>query len=311
MGESERYLEYRHLAKKRFYLGSKNNALMSLLSLNAIFFLLLLMLQVVYFFYNQSAEKYNDSVIKWFELSGDYKVFIQRPWTLITFMFSDTSAGLWRLLSNMFWMWTFGYILRDIAGNDKIIPVYIYGGLMSGVFFIASGFFTNNFPLSLIGANSSILAIAATATTLSPAHRVLTHIRKGIPLWVLFCIYLAVDIVGINAIDWRFIFSHLMGTLTGFGFAFLLHKNIDGSVWMNKLYNWFVNLFNPETPIKKREMKKNIYYNSGNRTPFINTTKTTQDRIDEILDKINERGFQALSEEEKAFLEKASKEDNI
>jgi membrane associated rhomboid family serine protease len=311
MGESERYLEYKHLAKKRFYLGSKNNALMSLVSLNAIFFLLLLLMQVVYFFYNQSAETYNDSVIKWFELPSDFNVFIQRPWTLITFMFSDTSAGLWRLLSNMFWMWTFGYILRDIAGNEKVVPVYIYGGLLSGVFFIASSFFTKNFALSLIGANGSILAIAATATTLSPSHRVLTHIRKGIPLWVLFCIYIAVDIIGINHTEWRFLCSHIMGAFSGWLFAILLRKGVDGSVWMNSLYSWFVNLFTPTFQNKKTPINDTLYYNAGNRPPFTNTTKTTQDRIDEILDKINAKGFNALTEEEKQFLQNASTDETL
>jgi hypothetical protein len=35
----------------------------------------------------------------------------------------------------------------------------------------------------------------------------------------------------------------------------------------------------------------------------------TQQRIDDILDKINQKGFQSLTEEEKTLLDKASKED--
>lgn len=55
-------------------------------------------------------------------------------------MFSDTGSGLMRILSNMIWLWAFGYILQDMAGNDKIIPIYIYGGLAGGIVFITANY---------------------------------------------------------------------------------------------------------------------------------------------------------------------------
>ncbi len=311
MGESDRFLEYKHLGKKKFYLGSQNNSLMALVSLNAIFFLLLLLLQVVYFFYNQSADSYNQSVVKWFELPSDIHIFFRRPWTLFTFMFSETSAGLWRLLSNMFWLWTFGYILREIAGNEKVVPIYIYGGLMSGFFFLAYNFFSPITDFTLIGANASILSLAAAATTILPSHRVLTHIRKGIPLWVLFAIYLAIDFIGIQHKEWVFLFSHVIGVIAGAAFSLLLRYGIDGSRWMNSLYDNCMNLFTPSFPTKKNTGKQKLFYDAGNRAPFIKTSKTTQERIDEILDKINARGFQCLTDEEKEFLQRASKDENL
>ena len=40
-----------------------------------------------------------------------------------------------------------------------------------------------------------------------------------------------------------------------------------------------------------------------------NTPQDTQEKIDALLDKINQQGYQFLTNEEKAFLKKASKED--
>lgn len=311
MGESDRYQEYKKLAPKKFYLGTKNNALMALVSLNAVFFLLLLLLQVVYFFYNQSADSYNQSVVKWFELPYDIHIFFRRPWTLFTFMFSDTSVGLWRLLSNLFWLWTFGTILRGIAGNEKVMPIYIYGGLLSGVFFLVFNIFDQSTSYSFIGANSSILALAASATTLSPRHRVLTHIRKGVALWILFVIYLAIDIIGIQYAKMVLVFSHLMGASAGVIFALFLRKGIDGSIWMNTLYDGFMNLFTPKVKAKRNIDKDKLFYAAGNRTPYIKSPKSTQERVDEILDKINAKGFQCLTEEEKQFLQNASKDETL
>ena len=179
MGEAERFIEYKDLKKKRFTLGQDNNALMALVALNVIFFLLLLLLQVVYNFYQQTPESYNTSVVEWFELPASLSRFMERPWTLLTYMFSDTSAGLMRIFSNMLWLWAFGSLMQQIAGNDKLIPVYIYGGVLGALFFIGAHQFIpelhqNIGKASLVGANAAILALATATTFLSPNHRFFT-----------------------------------------------------------------------------------------------------------------------------------------
>ena len=88
----------------------------------------------------------------------------------------------------------------------------------------------------------------------------------------------------------------------------LLRKGKDGSVWMNRLYDWFINLFNPDKK-SKTSVKEKVFYNTGNRTPYSKQAIVTQQRVDEILDKINQKGFEFLTEEEKKILKKASEED--
>ena len=41
------------------------------------------------------------------------------------------------MLGNLLWIAAFGYILQDLAGNSKLIPLFIYGGLAGALFFIA------------------------------------------------------------------------------------------------------------------------------------------------------------------------------
>ncbi len=315
MGESERYIEYKNLKnkKKSFSLGQSDNAVMAVVALNVIFFLLLLTLQVVYYFYQQSTEAYNQSVVQWFELPSNLSRFIERPWTLLTFMFSDTSAGLMRLISNMVWFWVFASILQKESGNEKIIPVYIYGGLLGGLFFIiGSHFFStlsvDNNTFSLIGANASVLAVATATTLLVPEHRFFTHIRNGIPLWVLLVLYFIIDSFSITSSNSINAVVHLGGIVAGLVFVLLLKKGVDASVWMNRFYFWITQIFTPKENIQS-SVKQKHFYNTGNREPY--NKLVNQQMIDAILDKINTNGYDSLTEDEKECLKKAAEEDDL
>ena len=310
MGESERYQEYKHLRKKRFTLGSENNALMTLVTLNVIGFLFLLTLQVAFFFDQQSQEIFTSRIVQWAQLPSTFNLFIQKPWTIFSFMFSDTSAGLWRILSNMVWLWSFGYLLQELAGNDKIIPVYIYGGMIGGLVFMGcgqAGLVQNDF--SLIGANASVMAIAGAAVSSDPNYRVLTHIRKGIPVWVLLLIFLVIDFIGFFPVSIAYVFAHMGGLLAGFLFVVLLNNGMDTSQWMNRLFYTVGHLFTPNTMSKKPSTRNKMFYDASKRTPYLKNIRITQQRIDEILDKINEQGYEALTDEEKEFLKKAADEN--
>jgi membrane associated rhomboid family serine protease len=314
MGESERYLEYKHHRKKRRYaLGSDNNAIVALFAVNIFFFLLLLLIQVGYYFGRQSSEVFNQQIVEWFSLPSSGKLLLHRPWTLLSYMFCDTGSGLMRMIGNMLWLWSFGYILQITAGNDKVVPVYLYGGLLGGIFFIVS----NSFALSettlshsqFIGANASVMAVATATTTLYPKHRIFTHIRNGFPLWILFLLYATFDFLGTSASAVHF-FTHLGGALAGFLFAVFLKRGFDGSVWMNTAYNRFIHIFTPGSKITNKSTKDEIFYVVGKNKPYTKQSRITQQRIDDLLDKISELGYDNLSDEEKTFLKKASEQDN-
>jgi hypothetical protein len=68
------------------------------------------------------------------------------------------------------------------------------------------------------------------------------------------------------------------------------------------------NLLSPAKKESKESIKNKVFYNAGNRQPFSKTINVNQQKIDEILDKINQHGFDSLSEAEKSVLKKASEE---
>lgn len=309
MGESDRYSDYKK-PRTRLTLGQEGNALVSLLALNIIFFLLLLTIKVIYFIFESPELAFQTQVVQYFEMPAQLTKFSERPWTILTYMFSHTEVM--HILSNMLWLWAFGYILQELTGNRKLIPIYIYGGLAGAVVFILSSYLLPPLrPLiggaTLFGGNAAVMAIAVATTTLVPGYRFFRNLNGGIPIWVLTLIYVLIDFAGVATMSAAYSLSHLGGGIAGFLFIYLLRRGKDGSIWMNNFYNWFMNLFNPNK--NEPSAKERVFYNSDGRIPYRKTANLTQQRIDEILDKINQNGYHFLTDEEKNILKRASEED--
>jgi membrane associated rhomboid family serine protease len=311
MGESERYSDFGQ-PRKRFTLGQDGNALMGLLTINIIFFLLLLTLKVTYFFFQKGETDFFREALQYFQMPAQLSRLAERPWTILTYMFSHVSVM--QILSNMLWLWAFGFILQELTGNKKLIPVYIYGGLAGALVFIIANY---TLPAlrpavsgaTMLGANAATMAVAVATTTLAPNFRFFRNLNGGIPIWVLTMIYILIDFAGIASAGAAFSLSHLAGGAAGFVFIFLLRKDIDGSLWMNNFYNWFMNLFNPDKKGKVASIKEKVFYNTEGRKPYKKKPNITPQRVDEILDKINQKGYHLLTEEEKNILKRASEED--
>src|ERR1700744_662852 len=105
MGESDRYSDYRRQRKRRFTLGEDGNAVVGLFTINVIFFLVLLVIQVTYFFFQKSQVEFDAQVLQYFELPAQLTKLSERPWAVLTYMFSH--VAVMQVLSNMLWLWAF------------------------------------------------------------------------------------------------------------------------------------------------------------------------------------------------------------
>ncbi len=314
MGESDRYSDYRRPGR-RFSLGDDGNALIGLITLNIVFFVTLLVIKAIYAFMQAEKGLYELQVLPFFQLPADLGKLATRPWTVLSYMFS--AVDVLGFISNMLWLWTFGYILQELTGNKKIIPVYIYGGLAGALVFVIANYsipalkpFIPN--ASLLGGSAATMALATATTFLAPDYRFLRQLNGGIPIWVLTVVFILVDFAGVASVSGAFsayTLSHLGGAAAGFLFIYLMRKGYDGSAWMNSLYNWFMTLFDPQKKEAHTSVRERVFYNSEGRKPYKKTSNVTQQRVDEILDKINQKGFHFLTDEEKNILKRAADED--
>lgn len=294
-------------------LGQDNNALVLLFAINTLLFVGIVSLKIIYYLSDTPVDLFYRQVLNWLSLPASVDTLSGRPWTLLVYMF--THHSFWQLLTSMLWLWCFGYILQDLAGNNKLIPVYLYGGLTGGVFFVLT---SNIVPAlashaetmaPMLGAGSAVMAIAVATTTLAPDYRVFPLINGGIPLWVITLVYVAIDFATLSGNNAAGIgAAHLAAGVIGFLFVRQLHRGQDWSRWMIRLVNWLDDLFNPEKKQHTKEGSQKLFYKTD-RKPFEKTPHVSEQRVDEILDKINRHGYESLTSEEKDFLERASREE--
>ena len=294
-------------------LGQDNNALTWLLIINAVVFIILGFINIVYRLgydaHMEAMENFHLQITDWISLPANAGKLAGRPWTVLTYMFSHDDV--WEMIGTVLWLWGFGYIFQDLTGNTKIFPVYIYGGLAGAVMFtLASNLIpgTNANAVPLMGGGAAVMAIAIATTTVAPKYKIFPMINGGIPIWIFTLIFVAVDYAFIASKNGSIAIAHLSGGLIGFIFILQMQRGNDMGAWMINLFNWVNDLFNPEKKYSRKPITQQRFYKAS-RKPFEKTPRVTQQKLDEILDKINQEGYSSLSDEEKEFLKKASQED--
>ena len=299
---------------RRSLFSQGNSALITLIAINLIIFVIIAFVRAIYYlrFENgsEAVAQFDSGVLSWIALPADLNKIAARPWTIVTHMFVHT--GLWHIFGNMLWLWVFGYILQDLTGNRKIFPVFLYGALAGALAFILLyNLSPSQRPMmavqSAIGASAGIMAIAVAATFIAPGYRIFPMLGGGIPLWVITMIYAIVDLATIPSSNTGGHVAHLAGAFTGFLFMFSFRRGYDWGEWMNDLWDWFTNLFNPDKPKKGKLVKQELFYKSSKK-PYKKTPNVTEQRINEILDKISQKGYNSLSDEEKDLLKRASQD---
>lgn len=301
--------------RKKMTLGQDGNALVQLVVINAVVFAILQFIHVIYKSVDAStAELHFGNIASYVMLPASLDKLSAHPWTVLTYMFADDSV--WRFIGNMFWLWGFGYILQDLTGNRKLVPIYLYGGAAGATFFMLSYTLIpglkGQIPFAeLVGANTAIIAVAIAVTTVAPDYRIFPMINGGIPLWIFTVLYLIVNFSTISHGGAGEYIANLAGAGAGFFFIYQMRRGRDGSIWMNNLFDWANDLFNPNHKRKARSPKDEFYYKVSGTQPYKKIPNVTQQRIDEILDKINQQGYRFLTDEEKEILKRAADEEDL
>lgn len=299
--------------KNRLTLGSTGNALVLLLMTNALLFVLLIFFKIFYFMTattNDAAtlvSTYHKELFDYFSVSANFNQFLHRPWTFISYMF--THESLLQLLSNLLWLAAFGFILQSLAANRKMIPLYLYGGVLGAIIFLACANFmpaSANHIQFLVGATPAVIAVAAGATTLGPKYRIFPMLGGGIPLWVLFAIFMLINLSAAANAGLSLVLVYVLCALLGFFIIRSWEKGRDYCEWMYELIYRIDDIFNPDKKKRKSSKREQLFY-KATRKPFKKTDLITQDRVDELLDKINVKGYHSLTKEEKAYLKRAGK----
>lgn len=246
---------------------------------------------------------FNNAVSPYIALQP-FQAFLHRPWILLTYAWAHT--GFLNLLSNMLWLYCFGSVIQSLVGYKEIIPLFIFSYVLGGCIYLGvtaiwPGLAEGGMAL---GALPSIMGFAIASITLSPGFRFYLGDRLSVPLWAVLCLFLILNVLNFISGNYGMMILCGAGGLTGFAYIKLLKSGNRPGAWLyrsgDQVQHWFTpDEFNEQKHQKKRlETFKQIQHKS--RTP--------EESIDMILDKINQKGYDSLTTEEKDLLMKASKE---
>jgi len=234
--------------------------------------------------------------------------FTSHWWGIFTYGLFHYPNGFWELLSNMLWLYCFGSVVQMLIGHKQVIPMYLYCLLIGGVFYMLAQLLPGALgacPAYILGPRAGLIGLAAAAVTLTPKYQFYLTETFRVPLLVVAGIFTALMVLG-SGFWLPVIFMLLGGALTGFGYVRLLQAGYRPGEWIYRLSGKVESLVTPDenAVLKKHNSQRNGTLNKM----YAPKQGISQKRIDDILDKINQKGYNSLSSEEKDILIRAGKE---
>lgn len=290
-----------------------NNGLLQLIYINVVIFVLV----NVFFVIGRISD--SDLIthlpLSILALPGDFQALLYKPWTLIAYFF--TQQGIFHILSNMLGLYFFGRIIDDLIGNDRLIGIYVTGGLAGGLAYILAYNFIPPDVIKvgspLIGASGSVFAIAVAAATLAPDYRFNLVFLGPVKIAWLVAAFIFISVIGTIGRNSGGNFAHLGGALMGYIFITQLRNGNELARPVIATMDFFKSLFKKNPKIKvsyrntdKKSSKSSKKSDSTSSSTPASTDEISQREIDEILDKISQSGYDSLTKEEKRKLFSAS-----
>jgi membrane associated rhomboid family serine protease len=282
-----------------------NNAHVQLIIINVVVFLFLVVGFV--FSYYGGFEKTFNSVHNQFSIPPVFSDFIVRPWTIITYAFAHDHLSLWHILGNMIALYFFGKLFVEYLGSDKLVSVYILGAIAGGVLYLlvynVIPKLVETPPSGMVGASGAVFAVMVAAATLLPDYTFFLLFLGPIKIKYIALFFIVASFIATTSLNAGGNFAHLGGALMGFVYIKQLQAGVNWGGWITTLLDSFKGLFGSQSKVKVTYRKTEPKVHQ----PTSKASKASQDEIDNILDKISDRGYESLSKEEKEKLFNASK----
>ena len=242
---------------------------------------------------------------EWFALMPLGQGFI--VWQLFSYMFMH--AGLSHLFFNMLALWMFGMELENTWGSRKFLTYYLICGLGAGLSnLLVAPLFTSVGPT--VGASGAIYGVLLAFGLMFPDRLIFVYFFVPLKAKYFVILYMVIEFVSVSSNDGIAHFAHLGGAIVGFIYllsdGFHFSKQEHSSRTRNVFSGWTAPR---RTRYDYEDVTEAQVYDIKDHQRK-EEAQVTQQRIDEILDKISRAGYQSLTDDEKKMLFEASKKLN-
>jgi membrane associated rhomboid family serine protease len=215
-------------------------------------------------------------------------------WTLLTYGFFHVPNSFMHMLSNMLWLYMFSSVVQMLVGKQQVAPIFVYSLIAGGLFYSVAQLLPGKagvVPPYMMGPRAGMMAMCAAAITLSPKYRFYFTETFSIPMAVVAGIFTFLMLLE-TGFNLPIMVMLAGGALTGLAYVKLLRTGYRPGAWVYNLRNKMEQAVTPGSGINSNK-KSNVQAYS------------IEQRVDEILDKINRKGIKSLTTEEREILKKA------
>ena len=262
------------------------NIVEKIILFNITLYLLPFVLKTVLFLFNIKGL----SIVNWFTIDATLSEVILKPWSILTYGFIHGSFS--HIFWNMLILYYFGNILKNIFGEKLILNLFLSGIVAGGLTYLIS---YNLFPVFkgvnsvMIGASAGVMSVLFFLAAYDPQYRI-RIIFFDIKILYIALFLFFYDIIQIPLNNSGGHIAHIGGALWGYYYSV---KYNNGSDLVNSILSYFKKNTNNKSSVKSKKDNKNF----------------DQNKIDEILDKISDSGYDSLTKSEKEYLFKVGKDE--
>lgn len=230
------------------------------------------------------------------------------PWQLITYQFMH--AGFMHLFFNMvFGLWMFGMEIEHIWGSRKFLYFYLMCGVVAGLFQLALApiLEPSQGIAPTVGASGAIYGVLLAFGMLFPDRYIYLYFFVPVKAKYFIGGLIIIGVLAIGGAGNVANLAHLGGALAGYLYILYDRRRLPFAGvferWRGKM----------EQHAAEQQGDKEVVeakFFDIREAQQKDEKRTTQQRIDEILDKISRSGYQNLTDEEKKILFEASKKLN-
>jgi membrane associated rhomboid family serine protease len=215
---------------------------------------------------------------------------LQRPWTILTYMF--VHGGFGHIFFNMIALYFFGPRVEMTLGSQRFITLYLISGITGGLLSIP---FTPY--VSIIGASGAVFGVQLAFAKFWP--------RDKIYIWGILPVEARWLVIGTT-------FLALFGGFSGGGGGVAHFAHLGGYLGAWIYLKWV----EQRAPVKQWQKKvagpppSAIPVGDWKRVDINRVHEANRDEVNRILDKINAKGIGSLTAQERTFLQHFTPRDD-
>ncbi len=154
-------------------------------------------------------------VYNYLALNPEY--LMQRPWTLITYMF--VHADFNHLFWNMLFLFFFAMELERRVGESKFLQIYILSGIVAalGQMMISGG--------SMVGASGALFGVLGCLAMIAPEIRILLFFVIPMSIRGAVVLFALIDFLSMSSADNIAHMAHIVGLLVGLAYGQAMRRS--------------------------------------------------------------------------------------